>query len=147
MFGSLTIKTSSARFARTLSTLLAAGIPLVDGVEITANTLDNVILRNAMKNAREEIIQGVPLSKPIEECGLFPPMVYHMTRIGEEAGDIEGLLEKLADYYEEEVEIATESLMAAMEPMIIIVLAAIVGVLIGAVMAPMLSMYQGLDNL
>lgn len=147
LFGQLTIKSSSARFARTISTLLAAGISLVDAVEITAKTMDNVILKNALLDCREEIIQGVALSRPIEECGLFPPMVHHMTRIGEEAGDIEGLLNKLADYYEEEVEIATESLVAAMEPMIIIVLAAIVGILIGAVMAPMLKMYQNMDNL
>lgn len=147
LFGDLTIKSAAARFARTMSTLLAAGIPLVDAVDIVADTLGNVLLKEAMKNCKEEIIQGVPLSQPLEACGLYPPMVYHMTRIGEEAGDIEGLLEKLADYYEDEVEIATQSLMAAMEPMIIIVLAGVVGILIGAVMAPMLTMYQSLDNL
>ena len=147
LFGQLTIKSSSSRFARTVSTLLAAGISLVDAVEITANTMDNVLMKYALLDCKEQILQGVPLSQPLETCGLFPPMVYHMTRIGEEAGDIEGLLEKLADDYDEEVEIATQSLVAAMEPMIIIVLAAIVGVLIGSVMAPMLAMYQGLDNL
>lgn len=147
LFGELTIKSAAARFARTMSTLLAAGIPLVDAVDIVADTLGNVLLVEAMKSCKEEIVQGVPLSQPLEACGYFPPMVYHMTRIGEEAGDIEGLLEKLADYYEDEVEIATQSLVAAMEPMIIIVLAGVVGVLIGAVMAPMLTMYQSLDNL
>ena len=74
-------------------------------------------------------------------------MMYHMVRIGEEAGNTEEMLNKLADYYDEEVEMAVQSLMAAMEPMIIIVLACIVGVLIAAVMAPMLTMYQALDNL
>lgn len=74
-------------------------------------------------------------------------MVYHMIRIGEESGSTENMLEKLADYYDEEVEIATQSLMAAMEPMIIIAMALVVGVLIGAVMSPMISLYQGLDNL
>lgn len=147
LFGDLTIKSAAARFARTMSTLLAAGIPLVDAVDIVADTLGNVLLKEAMKDCKDQIIQGVPLSQPLETCGLYPPMVYHMVRIGEEAGDIEGLLTKLADYYEEEVEIATESLVAAMEPMIIVVLAGVVGVLIGAVMAPMLSMYQGMDNL
>lgn len=147
LFGALTIKTASARFARTTSTLLAAGLSLVDAVEITANIMDNKLIKDALRGCREEIIQGVPLSTPLQRCGIFPPMVYHMTRIGEESGDLEGLLEKLADYYEEEVEMATQSLMAAMEPMIIIVLAGVVGVLIGAVMAPMASMYTGLDNL
>ena len=90
---------------------------------------------------------GVPLSQPVRTCGLFPPMVYHMMRIGEEAGSTEDMLNKLADYYEEEVEMAVQSLMAAMEPAIIIVLAGIVGILIGAVMAPMVTMYSALDNL
>ena len=147
LFGSLTIKNSSARLARTLSTLLAAGLPLVEATGITAETMDNKIIKDTLNAAKDEIIQGTPLSVPLRQCGLFPPMVYQMTRIGEEAGDIEGLLEKLADYYEEEVEAATASLMAAMEPMIIIVLAGIVGTLIGAVMAPMAKMYEGLDNL
>ena len=147
LFGALTVKTSSARLARTLSTLLAAGLPLVDAVGITADTMDNKIVKDALIAAKDEIIQGTPLSVPLKQCGLFPPMVYQMTRIGEESGDIEGLLTKLADYYDEEVENATASLTAAMEPMIIIVLAGIVGTLIGSVMAPMASMYQGLDRL
>ncbi len=147
LFGALTIKTAAARFARTVSTLLAAGISLVDAVEITANIMDNKIIQNSLLDCKEEIMQGVPLSTPLQKSGIFPPMVYHMTRIGEESGDIEGLLEKLADYYEEEVEMATASLMAAMEPLIIVVLAGIVGVLIGSVMAPMAQMYTGLDNL
>ena len=147
MFGALTIKSASARFARTLSTLLAAGLSLVDSIEITANIMDNKIIRDALHKCREEIVQGIPLSTPLQKCGIFPPMVYHMTRIGEEAGDLENLLEKLADYYEEEVEMATQSLMAALEPLIIVVLAGIVMVLVGAVMAPMAQMYVGLDNL
>ncbi len=147
VLGDFTIKSSTARFARTLSTLLAAGIGLVDAVDIVADTMDNVLVRKAMKDAREEVMLGTPLSQPLEQSGMFPPMVYQMTRIGEESGDVEGLLTKLADYYEEEVEMATQSLMAAMEPMIIIVLAGIVGFLVGACMAPMLTMYQALDSL
>ncbi len=147
LFGSLTIKTASSRFARTISTLLAAGLPLVDAVGITADIMDNKLIQNALSASKDEIVQGTPLSVPLRQCGLFPPMVYQMTRIGEESGDIEGLLEKLADYYDEEVEMAVASLMAAMEPAIIVGLAGIVGTLIGAVMAPMASMYTGLDNL
>ena len=147
MFATLTVKSSSARFARTASTLLGAGMSLVDTVEITSGIIDNKIISDALKNCKEEIIQGVPLSAPLKECGLFPPMVHHMVKIGEDTGDIEGLLEKLADYYEEEVEMATQSLMAALEPLIIVLLAGIVIVLIGACMAPMLAMYNGLDNL
>ncbi len=142
-----TVKTSSSRLARTLSTLLYSGIPLVDALEITAHTMDNVFFEEALKDAREEVMKGVPLSEPLKTCGLFPPMVVHMTKIGEETGDMEAMLEKMADYYDEEVELATQSLMAALEPMIIVVLAVIVGVLVGAVVSPMLSLYQGLENL
>ena len=145
--GPLSQKSASARFARTLSTMLAAGISMPDALEITAGTLTNVIMRDAVMDAREDIVQGTSLSLPIERSRKFPPMVHHMIRIGEESGDVEGLLTKLADYYEEEVEMATESMMAVMEPLIILLLAGIVGTLIGAVMAPMLAMYQGLDNL
>lgn len=147
IFSNLAVKSASSQLARTLSTLLAAGVPLVEAVEITGNTMENVLFKTAMMDAKDQIVRGVPLSTPLEECGLFPPMVYHMIRIGEEAGSTEDMLEKLADYYDEEVEMATQALMAAMEPAIIIVMAAIVCVLIGAVMAPMLQMYTGLDNL
>lgn len=143
----LTTKSACSQFARTLATLLSAGVPLVEAVDIVGDTMQNVLFFDAVKYAKEEVIKGVPLSQPLEESGLFPPMMYHMVRIGEEAGNTEEMLTKLADYYDEEVELAVQSLMAAMEPMIIIVLAVIVGVLIGAVMSPMLSMYQALDNL
>ncbi len=147
LFGTLTTKSSAAKLARTLSTMLAAGIPMPEAVEITAGTINNLFYREALQEARNDVMQGIPLSQPLEKCGLFPPMVYHMTRIGEETGNVEEMLDKLADYYEEEVEVATQSLMAALEPMMIIVMAAVCGVIIGAVMAPMAAMYEGLDNL
>ncbi len=143
----LVVKSASSQMARTLSTLLAAGVPLVEAVDIVADTMTNIWFKEALKEAVQQIIIGVPLSQPLQTCGLFPPMVYHMIHIGEEVGSTEEMLNKLADYYEEEVEMAVQSLMAAMEPMIIIVLACVVGVLIGACMAPMVSMYSALDNL
>lgn len=143
----LVVKSASSQMARTLSTLLTAGVPLVEAVDIVADTMGNIWFKEALKGAVEQIMIGVPMSQPLQSCGLFPPMVYHMVRIGEEAGSTEDMLNKLADYYEEEVEMAVQSLMAAMEPAIIIVLACVVGVLIGAVMAPMVTMYAALDNL
>lgn len=143
----LVTKSASAQMARTLSTLLTAGVPLVEAVDIVADTMTNIWFKEALKEAVQQIIIGVPLSQPLQTSKLFPPMVYHMVGIGEEAGSTEEMLNKLADYYEEEVEMAVQSLMAAMEPMIIIVLAGIVGILIGAVMAPMVNMYSALDNL
>lgn len=143
----LVVKSASSQMSRTLSTLLAAGVPLVEAVDIVADTMTNVWFKEALKEAVSQIMIGVPLSQPLQTSGLFPPMVYHMIHIGEEVGSTEEMLNKLADYYEEEVEMAVQSLMAAMEPMIIIVLACVVGVLIGACMAPMVSMYTALDNL
>ncbi len=147
ILNNMTIKSASSLTARTLSTLLGAGVPLIEAVDIVSGVVGNVYFQEALKNAKDEITIGLPLSRPLEECGLFPPMVYHMIRIGEEAGNTEEMLDKLADYYDEEVEMAVQSLMAAMEPMIIIVLAVVVGGLIAACMAPMLTMYEALGNL
>lgn len=147
IFRNLAVKSACSQLSRTLSTLLSAGVPLVEAVEITADTMQNVLIHEAMLDARDEVIKGVPLSVPLEESGIFPPMLYHMLSIGEESGGTEEMLTKLADYYDEEVEVATQSLMAAMEPMIILVLAVIVVFLIAAIMSPMMTMYDALDNL
>lgn len=147
LFADLTIKQNAAKFARNLSTMLAAGISMPEAVEIVAETMNNKFYIMTMRDAKSDVMQGIPLSQPLEKSGLFPPMVYHMVRIGEETGNIESMLDTLADYYEEEVEVATQSLMAALEPLMIIVLAGICGVIIGAVMAPMAAMYEGLDKL
>ena len=92
-------------------------------------------------------MKGIPLSEPLQSSGIFPPMVYHMTGIGEETGNIEEMLSKLADYYDEEVEITTQSILAAMEPLIIVFMALIVGTLVIAVLMPMRTMYDGLGAL
>lgn len=147
VFGKLTVKSSCARFARTLSTLLAAGIPLIDAIDITARTMDNLIIKKILYESKEEVARGVPLSVPLMSSGIFPPMVYHMTKIGEETGNIETMLTKIADYYDEEVEVSSQTLTAAMEPLIIVVLAVVVGALVMAIMQPMMSMYDQLDTL
>lgn len=143
----MVIKSASAMAARTMSTLVAAGIPLVEAVEITAKVMTNVYFKEALEKAKEEILIGQPLSRPLEESQLFPPMVYHMVRIGEETGQTEEMLDRCADYYEEETEMAVQAMMSALEPMIIIVLAGVVGIILAACMAPMLTMYQALDSL
>ena len=90
-------------------------------------------------------MKGVPLSEPLQRSGIFPMMVVHMVRIGEDTGDLDGMLQKLSDYYDEEVELATQSLLAALEPIIILLLTVVVGVIIAAVMGPMIKLYTGLD--
>ena len=147
LIGQLTVKSSSARMARTLSTLLGSGIPMIEAIEIVARTMGNIHFREALLDAKDDVAMGDALSLSIERCGLFPPMVHHMIHIGEETGDLEGMLTKLAEYYEEEVELTTQQVMAAVEPLIIVVLAAIVGVIVGAVMLPMMSMYSAMDSL
>ena len=147
VFGPMNVKSAAANFARTLSTLVYSGLPMIEALAITANTISNYVYKMALQGAKEEVAKGVPLSEPIESSGLFPPMVSHMISIGEETGDLEGMLSKLADYYDEEVEMATQTMMAALEPMIILVLAGVVGVLVAAIMSPMLAMYGAMDSL
>lgn len=142
----LTTKSSSATLARTLSTLLAAGITLVDAVEISSKVISNVIVRTALSDSVDEIKRGIPLSVPLQESGVFPPMLYQMTRIGEETGNIEGMLEKIADYYEEEVENTTAALTSLLEPMIIVVLGLLVGFILLSIYMPMLGMYSAIEN-
>lgn len=147
LFGKLTVKIACSQFARTMSTLLMSGISTIDALETTSKIVNNIHYTNAMLKAREEVMKGVPLSEPLEASGIFPPMVYHMTGIGEETGNVEEMLEKMADYYDEEVEMTTQSVLAAMEPIIILFMALIIGTLVIAVISPIASMYNGLDNL
>ena len=144
MIGSLNIKTASASMTRTLSTLMGSGIQLVDALELVTGMMKNEVVKAALKEAQEEVSRGIPLSKPLEQSGVFPPMVYHMIEIGEETGNMEDMLDKIAAYYDEEVEMATQSLLAAMEPLIIIVMAVIVVPIVLAIMMPMYSLYDSI---
>ena len=146
-FKNFTVKTSSSRLARTLATLTSSGISMIDALDIAAKTMTNYMFRQAVIECKEEVKKGVPLSEPLKRSGLFPPMVVHMTKIGEETGDMDSMLTKMADYYDEEVEAATANLMSVMEPVIILVIAVFVGILVGACVMPMLSLYKGLDNI
>lgn len=146
MFKNFSVKNAAAKFSMTLATLIVSGVPLVEALEIVANVIENRVIRKAVKDCREEVMQGIPISEPLEASGVFPPMVSHMMRIGEETGTTEQMLDKVAEYYELEVEDATKRLTAAMEPMVIIVLAVCVGGVIGAVMLPMLTIYENAGN-
>lgn len=147
IFGKLAVKSTSASFARTISTLVSAGVPLSEAIDITGRSLNNVLFQEALQDAKRKVEQGSNLSEPIEACGLFPPMVSQMIRIGEETGNVDGMLVKAADYFEEEVELATGSLTSMIEPLIIVVLGVIVAFLVMALYMPMMSMYSGMENL
>ena len=144
VFGKLQTKSECARLGRTLCTLLGAGVPMMDAIEITGRSMENVHYKKAMMDAKDQVMRGMALSRPLKTCGLFPPMVVHMVSIGEETGKIETMLENVANYYEDDVQVATEQVMALMEPMIIVVMALVVGVLIMAIMQPMLTLYESI---
>ena len=146
LFGNLTVKSAAATFSRTMSTLMASGISLIDAVEQVAKMINNRIIREALLDAKTQIAKGVPLSKPLRDCGIFPPMLPQMTKIGEETGNIEDMMDKVADYYEMEVNDATDALTAAMEPMIIVIMGIVVGGIVMAIYSPMLSMYDAVDS-
>jgi type IV pilus assembly protein PilC len=147
IFGKLNVKTSSAKFARTMSTLVSAGIPITQAIEITGRTMTNVLFYRALVKAKEDVEQGIPISTPIRKSRVFPPLVYNMLAIGEDTGNIEGMLDKVADYYEEETEITTASLAELMQPIIIVVLGAMIGVLVLAMYQPMISMYGDIGSI
>ena len=146
LFGDMIVKSASANFARTLSTLVSSGLPMLDSLEITAKNMSNIYFKEAVLYCRDEAATGANLSTPLENSSLFPPMVYHMTGIGEETGDLEEMLDRLADYYDEEVEAATKALIAALEPAIILLMAGIVGIVVCAILLPMFSMYDALGG-
>lgn len=146
LFGNLTIKSAAATFSRTMATLMASGISLIDAVEQVAKMINNRIIREALLDAKTLIAKGVPLSKPLRDCGIFPPMLPQMTKIGEETGNIEDMMDKVADYYEMEVNDATDALTAAMEPLIIVIMGVVVGGIVMAIYSPMLSMYDAIDS-
>lgn len=141
VFGALTTKTECARFSRTLSTLMSAGMPLIEAIEITGKTLDNILYKDALQEAIKQVKIGMPLSAPLKASGLFPPMVIHMLTIGEESGNVESMLDNVAEYYDEEVEITTKQATSMMEPLIIVVMAVVVVAIIAAIYAPIFGMY------
>lgn len=146
LFGDLSVKTACSRLARTMSTLMAAGISMTGAIEITAKIMSNRIIQLVMEDAKAEVEKGVPLSVPLETSEIFPPLICQMTKIGEETGNLEEMMDKVADYYDEEVENATKALTTVMEPMIIIVMAAVVVPIMLAILAPMMGIYSAAEN-
>lgn len=147
LLGPLTTRTACANIMRTMATLLSTGISMMDALDITKETMANIHYYEALDKAKAEVAQGVPLSESFEQSGLFPPMVYHMTAVGEETGNLVEMFDRAAEYYDEEVKSSTEALTAAMEPMVIVSMAGIVGTMVIACLMPMMSMYDSLDSM
>ena len=131
-------------FTRTVSTLLKSGISVLQAVEITERSLDNVILQKRLAESRVEIRKGTSLSRAIRDIKEFPPMIYAMVSIGEESGTLDMILEKAAEYFEDEADAATQKLVSALEPVMIIIMAIIVGLVVGGIGLPIFTMAQWL---
>jgi type IV pilus assembly protein PilC len=140
--GEVVKKVALARFARTLGTLSAAGVPILQAIEITATSSGNWVVEKALLKSRDAIREGIPIHKPLEDEPVFPPMVTRMIAVGEETGDIDGMLGKIGDFYESEVEAAIKGLTSIIEPIMIVVVGGIVGVIIVSLYLPMFEIYN-----
>jgi len=140
--GDVVLKVTMARFSRTLSTLVAAGVDIIKALEITGQTAGNWVVEEALADVRQKVHQGVPIAQPLIENPVFPPMVSQMVKIGEETGELEKMLSKIADFYEDEVDAAIGSLTAIIEPLMMIAVGAMVGVIIISMYLPMFKLLQ-----
>jgi type IV pilus assembly protein PilC len=138
--GDVVLKVTMARFSRTLSTLVAAGVDIIKALEITAQTSGNWVVETALDNVRARVHEGVPIAQPLIEDPVFPPMVSQMVKIGEETGELEKMLGKIADFYEDEVDASIATLTSIIEPLMMIMVGLMVGVIIIAMYLPMFKM-------
>jgi len=146
VLGSLVRRTAVARFTRTLGTLLSSGVSILEGLEITARTAGNRVIHDAVMGSRASIAGGESIAEPLRQSGVFPPMVTQMINVGEETGDLDGMLNKIADFYDEEVDVAVESLLKALEPALIVILGTIVGGMIVAMYLPIFGMVSAVQG-
>ena len=146
VLGNLQRKSAIARFTRTLGTLVASGVSILDGLEITARTSGNRVLHDAIMESRTSIAGGETISEPLKKSGVFPPMVVSMINVGEQTGGLDEMLTKIADFYDEEVDAAVEALLAAMEPIMIVFLGVVVGGMIVAMYLPIFDMINAVGG-
>ncbi len=142
----LTVRSACSTFCRTLSLLLGSGLGLVESLDLVALNMGNVYFREAVQSIRTMVSEGWSLNDSLRDSGLFPPMVCNLAGIGEETGDLQNMLEKTADYYDDEVQNATQSLLSLLEPAVMLFLAVFVVILVLAIFLPMLSMNQAYDQ-
>jgi type IV pilus assembly protein PilC len=136
IFGPLVRKISIARFTRTLSALLGGGVPIIDALRITAKTAGNRVVENSIMAARERVMAGHTLGERLKDSGVFPPMVVQMVIVGEQTGALDNMLAKVADYYEDEVDVAVSGLTALLEPLLIVFLGVVIGGIVIAIYLP-----------
>jgi type IV pilus assembly protein PilC len=135
-----------ARFCRTLSTLLSSGVPILDGLDITARTAGNAVVEAAIQKTRSGIERGETVAAPLKETKVFPPMVVQMINVGETTGALDSMLSKIADFYEEEVDTAVAGMLTLLEPVMIAFLGVVVGGIVIAMYLPIFDLISKLSN-
>lgn len=144
--GNLTVKTACATFCRTMEVLIGSGLTLTDSMDLAASNMGNIYYLEAIRDARGMVAEGTPLRESLVRTGIFPPMVSNLVGVGEETGDLQSMMGKVADYYDEEVEEATKKLLNLMEPAIIIFMAVFVVIIVLAIYLPMINMTKAFDK-
>ena len=140
--GKVVLKVTMARFSRTLATLVAAGVDIIKALEISGTTAGNWVVETALADVRAQVHQGVPIAQPLIENPVFPPLVAHMVRVGEETGELEKMLDKIADFYEDEVDASIQALTSIVEPLMMIGVGVVVGIIIISMYMPMFKLLQ-----
>jgi type IV pilus assembly protein PilC len=146
VFGKLLTKIAISRFSRNLGTLLSVGVPIMQALDIVGGTTGNAVISEAMKDVSDSVRVGQPMSAPLVAHPIFPPMVTQMLEVGEETGQVSAMLDKIADFYDHEVETATESLTAAIEPLMVVVMGGLVGTMVICLYLPMFTIYQHIQG-
>ncbi|MCX5772128.1 MAG: type II secretion system inner membrane protein GspF [Candidatus Hydrogenedentes bacterium] len=144
VYGSLLVKLISARFARTLGTMLESGLTMMNSLDVVKSVIGNKSIEGCMDDVKAGVRRGKDLAQPLRETGFFPPMLVHMIELGQRSGQIEDMLLRVADTYDEDVRLATESMVGLLEPIIIIFMGVVVGFLVLAILLPILSMSQNI---
>jgi general secretion pathway protein F len=142
LFGTIVQKMAVARFTRTLGTLLHSGVPMLTALQIAGNVVENRIIANDIRQAAREVEEGQPLSVPLSRNGLFPPMAIEMISVGEQSGNLEIMLYRIADAYEKEVEAAVMVLTSLLEPIMILFMGLVVGFIVVSILLPIFEMNQ-----
>jgi len=145
VLGDLLRKSAVSRFTRTLGTLISSGVSILDGLEITAKTAGNRVIHDAVMESRNSIAGGETIAGPLEKSKVFPPMVISMIAVGEQTGGLDEMLSKIADFYDEEVDVAVSALLSLMEPMMIVILGVIVGGMVVAMYLPIFDMMNAVQ--
>ena len=140
VFGPLLRKVAVARFSRTLGTMITSGVPILDALDIVARTAGNKVIENAIIKTKNSISEGKTIAEPLEQSGVFPPMVCQMIGVGEQTGAMDAMLNKVADFYDEEVDVAVEALTSMMEPLMMVFLGTIIGGLVVAMYLPVFKL-------